>query len=225
MCGRYLLTSPPDAVARQFGVDVRDNFPARYNIAPTQPVATVRNGYAGREYALQRWGFILPWAKEVSGQPLINARAETAAEKPAFRSAFRRRRCLVPADGFYEWRMTHGAKEPWCVRRTDKTLFAFAALWDTWESPDGSEIDACAILTAAAGADLARIYPREPIVIPQTDYDAWLDHSDERADMARFLAAQPRGSWTAWQVSRGVGAVANEGAALIEPAARQLTLL
>lgn len=228
MCGRYFFVSSPVETAAHFGVDVRDNFPPRYNIAPTQPVALIRHGQdrgpgrGGREYALARWGFIPGWARKVEGRPIINARAETAAEKPSFRSAFRRRRCLVPANGYYEW----VGKRVFCVRRPDEALFAFAGLWETLCDPDGGEIDTLAILTGAAGPDMAGLHARAPLVIPQADYASWLE-TDERdiAALARLLAPAPAGSWRAYEVSPAVGPVRNEGAALIEPLERQGVLV
>lgn len=167
MCGRYYLKSAPADLAALFGVDVRDNFPPRYNIAPTQPIAVIRkNEQRRREYALVRWGFIPGWARKVEGKPLINARGETAAEKPTFRSAYKRRRCLVPADGFYEWAKVGGGKQPYCIRRgAAGELFAFAGVWETATDPDGGEIDTVAILTTAAGPDLKAFYHREPVAI------------------------------------------------------------
>lgn len=223
MCGRYLFTSPPDAVAQAFQVDVRDNFPPRWNVAPTQPIGVIHMDEAApiaeRKpiFSLMRWGFIPSWAKKdyherMGSKPLINARSETVAEKPTFRAAWKRRRCLIPADGFYEWRTEKGAKQPYCITLNDKRLFAFAGIWETAHDPDGGEIDTAAILTAAAGQDLKPLHGREPIIIQPNDYARWLA-ADERdvGDLAPLLGAQETGSWRYYAVSKEVSNARNEG--------------
>ena len=234
MCGRYYLKSAPADIAALFDVEVRDNFPARYNIAPTQPIAVIRNNERRRrEYALVRWGFIPGWARRVEGRPLINARSESAAEKPTFRAAYKRRRCLVPADGFYEWASVavtgkaRAAKQPYCVRRAgagDKGgsgqggLFAFAGIWETASDPDGGEIDTAAILTAAAGPDLRALHHREPVVIAPRDYARWLDADEQDAAGLAALAGPSRaGAWTAYAVSSRVNSARHDGPDLIAP--------
>jgi len=220
MCGRFLLSSPPDAVGRQFALAVTDNFPARYNIAPTQPVAMIRVEDGARRLALARWGFIPSWAKKdwherMGGKPLINARAETVMEKPTFRSAFKRRRCLVPADGFYEWRTEDGARQPYLIRPAAGGLIGFGAVWETAHDPDGGEIDTLAILTAAAGPDVFPIHNREPVVIAPADYGRWLAADEAEAPALHELArAQGQGFWTMHAVSRAVNNARNEGEAL-----------
>lgn len=226
MCGRYYLKSPPADVAAQFGVDLRDNFPPRYNISPTQPVAVIRsNGRGRREYALARWGFVPAWAKgdyleRLAARPLINARAETAAEKPTFRAAFRRRRCLIPANGFYEWKTESGDKQPYAVRRAGAPLFAFAGLWETATDPDGGEIDTTAILTVAAGPDLKTIHGREPAIIAPDRYARWLE-ADERdaGALADLLVPAAAGCWRVFAVSRAVNSPRHDGPELIAPLA------
>ncbi|MFN3960960.1 MAG: SOS response-associated peptidase [Parvularculaceae bacterium] len=218
MCGRYLFTSPPEAAREAFGVDIRANFPPRWNIAPTQPIAIIRRGEkVAREFALARWGFIPSWAKKdylekTGGKPLINARAETAAEKPTFRSAFKRRRCLIPADGFYEWRTEKGARQPYLIRPSLSGLFAFAGLWETAQDPDGGEIDTAAILTCEAGPDVAALHNREPVVIQPADYSVWLG-ADEKdlGPVQAMLRPPPKGFWTFHPVSRAVNNARNEG--------------
>lgn len=227
MCGRYRLTSPPSELADFLSVDVRDNFPPRYNIAPSQPVALVRlDAMRRREYALARWGFIPSWANKdfqerLRARPLINARSETAAEKPTFRSAFRRRRCLIPANGFYEWtKQPDGTKQPFSIARNDDALFAFAGVWETATSPDGGEIDTAAILTTAAGPDLRGLHAREPVIIAPKDCALWLE-GDERdvAALSGLLTAPPAGTWRAYPVSRAVNSPRHDGPALIAPLA------
>jgi len=226
MCGRYHLKSPPSALSALFGVDIRDNFPARYNIAPTQPIAVIRrNEQRQREYALVRWGFIPGWAKKVEGRPLINARSETAGEKPTFRSAFKRRRCLVPADGFYEWKAARdGARQPFAIQRRDSALFAFAGLWETACDPDGGEIDTAAILTTAAGPDLKPLHHREPIVIALEHFSLWLE-ADERDTrlLNDFLAPASAGTWDFHAVSRQVNSPRHDGPDLLGPVSVEQT--
>ena len=177
MCGRFTLFGPDVVLSKNFGVPVSFGITPRFNIAPSQPVLAVRTstGKEGREAVFLRWGLIPHWAKDPSiGNRLINARAETVAEKPAFRRAFRERRCLVPADGFYEWRKVDRRKQPFYIRMRDGRPFAFAGLWDHWET-GGSTIETCAILTTAANAVLSPIHDRMPVILSPSDYALWLD--------------------------------------------------
>lgn len=180
MCSRYSLTSPPDAVRDLFRCPQVDAFPPRYNIAPTQPVLIVRHAPAARtaasEATLVRWGLLPPWVKDPREfATLINARSETAADKPSFRAALRHKRCLVPTDGFYEWTGQPGAKQPHLIRLKDRSLFAFAGLWEHWLGADGSELESMAILTTAANDDVSEIHDRMPVIIQPVDYARWLD--------------------------------------------------
>ena len=185
MCGRFNLTTPTDSLRALFGFDEMPNLPPRYNIAPTQDVAVVRLAGAERRpaFALLRWGLIPAWAKDVSiGSRMINARAETVAEKPAFRNAFRRRRCLIPADGFYEWeKRPDGAKQPWRITLESGAPFAFAGLWEHWSGADGSEAESCTIVTTAAADSIARIHERMPVILDRADFPAWLSGTPEEA--------------------------------------------
>jgi putative SOS response-associated peptidase YedK len=177
MCSRYSLTSPPEAVRAYFRHHNEAVFPPRYNIAPTQPVAIVRPDHAGRrELVLVRWGLIPPWVKDPrTFSTLVNARAETAAAKPAFRGAMRHRRCLVPADGFYEWTGVPGRKRPHLLRPRSGGPMALAGLYEHWLGADGSELDTMAILTVPANASVARLHDRMPAILPPDQFDAWLD--------------------------------------------------
>ncbi|MEO1253154.1 MAG: SOS response-associated peptidase [Pseudomonadota bacterium] len=224
MCGRYHLNSTPAEVSRHFDVDTRDNFPPRYNVAPTQPIAVIRmseDPIPARQYALMRWGFIPSWAKKdyherMGSKPLINARAETAAEKPTFRAAFKRRRCLIPANGFYEWKAQEGGKQPYAIHRDG--LFGFAGIWETATDPDGGEIDTCAILTTAAGPDLRALHHREPVVIAPEHYEIWLETDERDAPMlVDLLRAPAEGAWAYHPVSKAVGSPRNDGLELIKP--------
>lgn len=226
MCGRYSLTQPPEAVRELFGYPERPNFPPRYNIAPTQPIAVVRHAGGGPSFALMRWGLIPAWVKDPAEfSILINARAESAATKPAFRNAFRRRRCLIPADGFYEWqRAGSGPKLPHLVRRPDRAAFAFAGLWETWHDREGGEIDSAVILTTDANAALAPLHARMPVVIGPEDFGRWLDADahgpDDVADLPR---PAPEDFFEAFPISTRVNRVANDDPAIHEPLADSAT--
>ena len=218
MCGRYLHTSPPEAAARLFGIDIRDNYPPRWNISPTQPIAAVIvNEQRERAFRLLRWGFIPSWAKKeyherMGSKPLINARGETIADKPVFRNAFKRRRCLIPADGFYEWKTEKGGKQPYLIQRQDEALFAIGGVWETAVDPDGGEIDTAAIITIAVGKDLNSLHSREPVVIDKKDFDDWLDADETRTkDASAFVHPAPNGFWKFHPVSKDVNNDCNEG--------------
>lgn len=202
MCGLYNLSHSSDEVAAYFDYGDTVEFPPRDYVAPGQPVAIVRheeNDPSGqRRFGLVRWGFVPSWAKEVkAGKPLINARAETVAEKPSFRHAFKRRRCLVPASGFYEWQGdVPGRKLPYYVPRADGGLLAFAGIWEHWMGPDGSELESMAILTTAANAALAPIHHRMPVVIERGDFARWLSADKSPVDLLKaadddLFAPQP----------------------------------
>jgi putative SOS response-associated peptidase YedK len=175
MCGRFSLTQSAEIIAQTFQLlEVPPNSP-RYNIAPTQPVATIRQN-PGRQFQWMRWGLIPSWAKDLSiGNKLINARAETLTEKPSFRHAFKQRRCLIIADGFYEWQQVDNRKQPYYFQMKDGTPFAFAGLWETWHSPQGEEIISCTIITTDANAIAKPIHARMPVILPSDSYDRWLD--------------------------------------------------
>jgi putative SOS response-associated peptidase YedK len=177
MCSRYNLTSPPEAVRAYFAHQSDHVFPPRYNIAPTQPVLIVRAAAkGGRELVLVRWGLIPPWVKDPRRfSTLINARSETAAEKPSFRGAVRHKRCLVPADGFYEWSGTPGQRRPHLVRPRKGGPIAFAGLFEHWTGADGSELETMAILTVAANATVAVIHDRMPAILAPGKHAPWLD--------------------------------------------------
>jgi putative SOS response-associated peptidase YedK len=178
VCTRYSLTSPPEAVRAFFKAPGVDDFPPRYNIAPAQPVLIARNDINSRpELQLVRWGLIPSWMKDprTLGSPLINARAETAPEKPAFRGAMRHRRCLIPTTGFYEWSGKRGAKQPYLIRLKDREFFALAGLWEAWLGADGSEIETTAVLTTQPNRDMALIHDRMPVILDPRDFERWLD--------------------------------------------------
>jgi putative SOS response-associated peptidase YedK len=188
VCGRFTLRASPEAVADEFGLDEVPELSARYNVTPGREIATVRAAEgAARICEMRQWGLVPGWAKDPSiGQRMINARAETVAEKPAFRSAFRHRRCLIPSDGFYEWAAGPAPKQPYHIGREDGALFGFAGLWELWQSRDGSEITSCTIITTRANAALERVHDRMPVILDPADYAAWLD--PEEGDLQRLLA-------------------------------------
>ena len=219
MCGRYVITSPPAAIRALFGYAEQPNFPARYNVAPTQPIPIMRLADAQRHFALMRWGLIPAWVKDPKGfSLLINARAESVLDKPAFRNAMRRRRCLIPADGFYEWRETGGRKQAFFVRRKDGAPFAFAGLYETWTGPNGEELDTAAIVTTNANRTLSVIHDRMPVILPVEAFDLWLDCAKVDGPTATALMVPARDdAMEAYQVSPAVNRVANDTAALIAP--------
>ncbi len=177
MCSRYSLTSPPEAVRAYFGYRDTPNFPARYNIAPTQPVAVVRHDRDGqRQFRLMRWGLLPSFVKDPKQFPtLINARGEEVLDKPSFRGAMRYRRCLVPADGFYEWTGPKGKRRPFLLRPRQPHLIAFAGIYERWRDPEGGEVDTVAILTCAANDIAAPLHDRMPVVLAAEQFEAWLD--------------------------------------------------
>ncbi len=213
MCGRYALTTSPDDVRDFFAYEDRPNFPPRHNIAPTQPIAVVRQDLGGRRrFHLIRWGLIPSWAKDPSSFTLlINARAETAAEKPSFRAAMRHHRCLVPASGFYEWRRTGQGKQPFWIRPREGGIMGLAGLWDTWCDPDGGDMDTGTILSMQSNRMMAEIHHRMPVILKPDVFNIWLDTANVDVREAKkllvpveddFLIAEP--------VSTRVNKVAND---------------
>lgn len=221
MCGRFALTATTDQTAAFLGLGELEEFPARYNIAPTQPVLAVvsagprspGSNLPDREAMLVRWGLIPGWVKDTRNFPLlINARSEEAATKASFRAAMRHRRALVPASGFYEWRKQANGRrgQPYWLRPRHGGLVAFAALVETYMEPGGSEMDTGAILTTAASADIAGIHERMPVVIEPAHFSRWLDcRNNEPRDMADLLKPAPEGYFEAIAVSDRVNKVAN----------------
>ena len=160
-----------------------EEWSARYNIAPTQPVATVRQAGAGRVLGMMRWGLVPSWAGDISiGGQLINGRSETVLEKPAFRESFRARRCLIPADGFYEWKKAGKERQPFHFGMKDGSLFAFAGVWDRWKSPGGPWLESCSILTTAPNELLVDVHDRMPVILPSRHYEAWLTAPGSEAE-------------------------------------------
>ena len=220
MCGRFAITLPPEAMRALFGYVEQPNFPARYNIAPTQPIPIVRTareeGGIVRHFALVRWAFLPGFAKDPKVFPLLfNARAEGLGDKASFRNALRRRRCLIPADAFYEWHRTGSGRtarsQGYLCRRTDGETMGLAGLWETWMGPNGEEVDTACIVTSEANALSAAIHPRLPVVIERRDWSAWLDPDDDAAVAAATLLRSPGDEVLAFvPVSDAIGKVDND---------------
>jgi len=217
MCGRYVIKTPPGLMQETFGYAEQPNFPPRYNVAPTQPIPVVRLDNGRRSFALVRWGLIPAWVKDPRGfSLLINARAESALDKPAFRNAMRRRRCLVPADGFYEWKQDGARRRPFYAAA--KSLVAFAGVWEPWIGPNGEEMETACIITTAANRTLRPLHDRMPAVVPPQAFDLWLDCAKVDAETAAaLLVPAPEDTFVAHEVSTAVNRAANDSAALIEP--------
>jgi putative SOS response-associated peptidase YedK len=220
MCSRYSLTSPPEAVRSYFNLSRIEWFPPRYNIAPTQPVGIVRVGHKGeREFAIVRWGLIPSWVKDPRQfSTLINARSEGAATKPAFRGAMRHKRCLVPADGFYEWIGAPRARRPHLIRPRGGGPMAFAGLHENWLGADGSEMETMAILTVPASASLAHVHDRMPAILAPDAFAPWLDCRNVSADEAtQLLRPAPEDRLEIIEVTRKLNDPRNEGPEVQEP--------
>lgn len=191
MCGRYALTSPPDTVRAYFGYVEQPNFPPRHDIRPTQPVAVMRLSQAAYSFALMRWGFIPGFVKDEKEFPLLlNARSETVFEKPSFRNAIRRRRCLFLADGFYEWQKLDDKgkkKQPYLIRRPQQGPLAMAGIFERWMSPNGSELDTCAILTTSANATMSAIHDRMPVILSRAQSEPWLSPDATVKDIENLM--------------------------------------
>ncbi|HJO73141.1 MAG: SOS response-associated peptidase [Rhodospirillales bacterium] len=226
MCGRYTQLMPWSELVELYrltaGAAPAPNLPPRYNICPTQQVPVVRadaGGRAGRELVMMRWGLVPSWSKDAAiGSRLINTRAETVAEKPSFRSAYRSRRCLIPADGYYEWRKQgDGPKQPYLITLAGGASFAFAGLWERWEkAPDGKALQTCTIITTAANTFLRPIHHRMPVILDATGRDAWLGAATP-PDTVSILLAPYGGVMEAQAIGTRVNNPRNDDAACIEP--------
>ena len=222
MCGRFTLRASAGTVAEQFAVFELPPFTPRFNIAPTQPVPVVRIDPQPTEPRRQlvwlRWGLIPSWAKDPAiGNRMINARAETVAGKPSYRAALRRRRCLVVADGFYEWRKAAGQKQPYFIHMADHKPFAFAGLWEAWEGADHSHIESCTILTTEPNDLLRPIHDRMPVILAAEQYDRWLDPATREAEVVLpLLKPFPSEPMAAYAVGTLVNNPGNDEPACVE---------
>ena len=220
MCGRFAFYSPSEATAALFGASGSIDLKPRYNIAPTQDIAAIRDTDDGRELTTFRWGLVPFWAKDPSiGNRMINARAETVAEKPAFRAAFRRRRCLVLADGFYEWRKEGAGKTPYLISLASGEPFALAGLWEHWQAKESDEsINSATLITTEANSFMQQLHHRMPMVLVPATAERWLAGDDDVLD--EVARAGPR--LRAWPVDRRVNNARNEGDDLIKPAGAEI---
>jgi putative SOS response-associated peptidase YedK len=222
MCGRYTLRVSPAELVEIFGVLQAMEFSPRYNVAPTQTVAAVRRAESGkREFAALKWGLIPSWADDAKiGSRLINARAETVSSKPSFRSAFGKRRCLIPADGFYEWQAIPGSKtkQPFLIGVIDAPVFGFAGLWERWTNLQGEAIDSCTIVTTEANALMQKVHNRMPVILHRDDYDAWLDCEHHKPpDVLPLLKPYPAEKMQLTPVSTLVNSPRNDRTECVKP--------
>lgn len=226
MCGRFTLAQSGEAIARTFHLTSPPTVEPRYNIAPTQPVPVIvadpEDGQA-HQFTYRYWGLIPSWSKDPTmGARMINARSETVTEKPSFRTAFQRRRCLVVADGFYEWQGTGKAKQPYFfylgAAAETRPPFGFAGLWEHWESPEGDWIDSCTILTTTANDVLSPVHDRMPVILAEPAYDLWLDPAvQQSAELRSLLQPYPPETMSSYPVHPRVNHSKNEGSDCIQP--------
>jgi putative SOS response-associated peptidase YedK len=219
MCGRYVITSAPEAIRALFRYQEQPNFPPRFNVAPSQPIPVVRLADGVRQFALVRWGLLPSWVKDPKTFALlINARGESVLDKPAFRAAMKRRRCLIPADGFYEWQAGGARKQPYFIRLKSGAPMAFAGLWECWTGPNGEELETAAIVTTNANRALGHIHGRMPVILAPDAFDLWLNCAEVDAQTAAALIAPaPDDLFEAYPISTEVNRVANDNAKLLEP--------
>ncbi|MEE4210513.1 MAG: SOS response-associated peptidase [Parvularcula sp.] len=220
MNARYVFKASPWELGEHFDLAITDNFPLRYNIAPSQPVSVILGEGGARRYDILRWGFVPGWDKEGKflKRPVVNIRSESAHEKPMFRHAFRRRHCLFPMNGFYEWREENGVKQPYLLTRgEDLPLFAIAGLYEDWLGEDGSELRTAAFLTREAGPATAAIHDRQPVYVAPKDYDRWLLVDELDLEPAFAVLREPAAKFMFWAVDRKVGSWKAEGEQLIRP--------
>ena len=219
MCGRFALGLPSRSLAEHFQLDIFPEFEPRYNIAPTRNVATIAVEKSGREMRMRHWGLIPHWAKDNKiGSRLINARSETAGKKPSFRYAFRHRRCLIPSTGFYEWKRTDRAKQPFFIRMLDEKIFAFAGLWERREGQEEEAIESCTILTTSANDIMRPIHERMPVILNPEDYDIWLDPANiNTSSLEQFLKPFPSDMMKQYPVDAYVNNPQNDDPKCIEP--------
>ena len=213
MCGRFFLDAQAGDIVDHYNAPPPDLYAARFNIAPTTPVLA----YTGEGFNLFRWGLVPSWARDITmGNRMFNARAETVAEKPSFRNAYKRRRCLIPATGFYEWRQEEGHKQPYCCHINHR-LFSFAGIWELWQDADGNELQSCSVITTESRGEMQQLHQRMPVYVAPQDYANWLDCTAEETGEADRLLADTTPDYQFYAVGRAVGNSRNEGEDLIKP--------
>lgn len=218
MCGRFTLRTPKERIKREFELQEEPLVEARYNIAPSQNILAVRQNVDVREAAELKWGLMPSWAKDASmGARLINARSETVLEKPSFREAFKKRRCIIPADGFYEWaRASGGRKQPYYFRFKDERLFGFAGLWDRWSGQDGEVIESCTILTTEANEVVTPVHDRMPVILHPDTYELWLNADSRNAgSLKELLQPFPESEMICYPVSAQINNPQAQGGNLV----------
>lgn len=223
MCGRFVQYSSPELYANRYDLDRQCETQPRYNLAPTQPVLGIRvAGDGRRELAVLRWGLVPSWSKGPDNRySMINARAETVAIKPAYRNAFKIRRCLIPSEGFYEWHPVAGEKQPYLIHRGDNQPFVMAGLWELWRGEGDQLIESCTIIVTDANQAISPIHDRMPVVLDGTQIDTWLDPDNhDPTILSAMLRPAPTSGWTLSVVSKRVNNPRNQGPELIEPIAR-----
>jgi len=219
VCGRFAYFVPREQLTQHYGLTAAAPQPDRYNIAPSQDILGIRQAEAGgREAALLKWGLVPHWAKDPTiGNRMINARGETVAEKPAFRQAFKRRRCIIPASGFYEWGPSSAGKWPYYISPTDAAPLSFAGLWERWRDSGGAPLESCTIITIAANVTLARVHQRMPVCLEQSSFAEWLDPESSSEACLKLLAPLPDAELEVRPVSKAVNNPRNDVPALVEP--------
>lgn len=220
MCGRFALKVPPRTIQEHFHLPETPDLLPRYNIAPSQPVAVVRHlpGKSYHQLDMLRWGLIPHWAKDVKiSYKMINARAETLVQKPSFRAAFKKRRCLIAADGFYEWQHNGNTKQPFYVQLKKRDVLSFAGLWESWRSPDGKNIESCTIITTTPNERIKKIHDRMPVILPPEQYESWLHESASEESLMRLLVSYPADEMEAYPVGTQVNSPKNDTPDCIKP--------
>ncbi len=216
MCGRYVLSATPEQLQQEFNLAELPTIEARYNIAPSQPMAIITND-APQEVTLVKWGLVPHWSKDPAiGNKMINARSETAAEKPSFRASFKYRRCLIPASGFYEWKKTDNGKVPQYIYLQDEPVFSFAGLWSVWTDPEGGELWTATILTTDANDKMKSLHDRMPVILPRESRKLWLDKEADPAALQSLMKPYDKGTIEYYPVSKAVNKPANDNPTLIE---------
>ena len=216
MCGRYVLSAEPELVQQEFNLAELPPLASRYNIAPSQPVPVITNE-SPAELTIVQWGLIPSWAKDPKmAFKMINARSETAHEKPSYRAAFKRRRCLIPTTGFYEWIKTEDGKQPYFIHRNDKDVFSFAGLWEVWRNPEGDEVWTCTILTTNANEKIKHLHHRMPVILEGDARDAWLDNASESDELRAIMQPFDSDKVDYYPVSKSVNNVRNDNPTLVE---------
>ena len=218
MCGGFIQCTSGEALAERFHLPIIPDLTPRYNVAPSQSVGVIRVTHAGhREFVALRWGLVPAWSPEPrTAYSTFNARAETVADKPTYRHAFRRRRCLIPADGFYEWRRVGKRKQPYCIAPTDGEPFAFAGLWERWER-DGTVVESCTIVVTTANATIAPLHDRMPVILARADEALWLDPAARVPDLVQLLGPYAGDDLEMYPVSKAVNSPAKDEPEMAEP--------